>query len=78
MTEIDHTLDIPWIVGFFIEDKNFLGMTAKVGVDNVFNGRHTEDRTVWDGYRDRTPIAFIERHDELVGPIFSVSLKGTF
>lgn len=78
LTEIDHTLDIPWMIGFFVEDKNFFGMTAKAGVDNVFNGRHTEDRTVWSGYRDRTGVSFFERHDELVGPIFSISLKGTF
>jgi hypothetical protein len=78
LTEIDQTLDIPWMFGFFVEDKNFFGMTAKFAVDNIFNGRHLEDRTVWNGYRDRTPIAFIEHHDELVGPLFSLSLKGTF
>ena len=80
LTEIDQTLDIPWMVGIFVEDKNFLGMTARAGVDNILSvgSRHTEDRIVWNGYRDRTPIAFIERHDELVGPIFHVSLKGTF
>ena len=78
LTEIDQTLDIPWMAGFYVEDKNVLGMTARFSVDNVFNGRHLEYRTVWDGYRDRTPIAFIEHHNELVGPLFTVSLKGTF
>ena len=78
LTEIDQTLDIPWMFGFYVEDKNVLGMTARVSVDNIFNGRHTEDRTVWEGYRDRTRVDFFERHDELVGPIFSLSLKGTF
>jgi TonB-dependent receptor-like protein len=78
LTEIDQTLDIPWMFGFYLEDKNVFGMTARVTVDNIFNGRHTEDRTVWRGYRDRTPVDFFEHHDELVGPIFSLSLKGTF
>jgi hypothetical protein len=78
LTEIDQTLDIPWMVGLFVEDKNVMGMTARFSVVNIFNGRHTEDRTVWNGYRDRTAVAFIERHDELVGPIFDFSLKGNF
>ena len=78
LSEIDQTLDIPWMAGFYIEDKNVLGTTMRLSVDNVFNGRHLEYRTVWDGYRDRTPVAFIERHNELVGPIFSFSVKGTF
>jgi hypothetical protein len=78
LTEIDQTLDIPWMVGFYVEDKNVLGMTARFSVDNVFNGRHLEWRKVWNGYRDRTPLLFIENHNELVGPLFTFSLKGTF
>ena len=78
LTEIDQTLDIPWLVGFYLEDKNVLGTTVRFTVDNVFNGRHLEFRQVFAGFRDRTPIAFIEHHDELVGPIFTLSVKGNF
>lgn len=78
LTEIDQTLDIPWMAGFYVEDKNVLGTTVRFSVDNVFNGRHLEYRTVWDGWRDRTPVNFIERHNELVGPIFTLSIKGNF
>jgi hypothetical protein len=78
LTEIDQTLDIPWIMGFYVEDKNVHGMTVRFTVDNVFNGRHLEFRKVWEGYRDRTPIAFFEHHNELVGPLFSLSVKGNF
>ena len=78
LTEIDQTLDIPWIEGFYVEDKSVLGTTVRFSVDNVFNGRHLEYRTVWQAYRDRTPISFIERHNELVGPIFTLSVKGNF
>ena len=28
--------------------------------------------------RDRAPIAFYEKHDDLVGPLFNFSIKGTF
>ena len=78
LTEIDQTLDLPWIVGFYLEDKNVFGATARFTVDNVFNGRHLEFRQVFTGFRDRAPIAFIEHHDELVGPIFTLSVKGNF
>ncbi|HEX3424076.1 MAG TPA: TonB-dependent receptor plug domain-containing protein [Sphingomicrobium sp.] len=78
LTEIDQTLDIPWMVGFYVEDKNVHGMTVRFRVDNILNGRHLEYRTVWDGYRDRTPIAFFEHHNELVGPLFTLSVKGNF
>jgi len=78
LSEIDQTLDIPWLVGFFVEDKDVLGTTVRLSIDNVFNGRHLEYRTVWDGWRDRTAVSFIERHNELVGPIYTLSIKGNF
>jgi TonB-dependent receptor-like protein len=78
LTEIDQTLDIPWLVGVYVEDKNVFGTTVRFTVDNVFNGRHLEFRKVFTGFRDRAPIAFIENHDELIGPIFSLSVKGNF
>lgn len=78
LTELDQTLDLPWIAGFYVEDKDVHGMTVRFSVDNVFNGRHREYRTVFDGFRDASPIAFIERHNELVGPLFSLSVKGNF
>jgi outer membrane receptor for ferrienterochelin and colicins len=78
LTEVFRSLDLPWLAGFYVEDKNVLGMTIRFSVDNVFNGRHLLDRTVYDGFRDRAPILFIERHDQLVGPLFRLSVKGTF
>jgi hypothetical protein len=78
LTETDQTLDLPWIAGFYVEDKDVHGMTVRFTVDNVFNGRHLEYRTVFDGFRDSSPIAFIEHHNELVGPIFTLSVKGNF
>jgi hypothetical protein len=33
---------------------------------------------VYSGFRDRAPISFIEKHDQLVGPLFEISVKGTF
>jgi hypothetical protein len=78
LTEIDQELDIPWMIGFSVEDKNVLGMTVRFSVDNVFNGRHLEHRLVYTGWRDRNPLDFREEHNELVGPLFSLSLKRSF
>jgi outer membrane receptor for ferrienterochelin and colicins len=78
LTEVYRSLDLPWIAGFYVENKNVMGTTVRFTVDNVLNGRHFVDRTVYGGYRDRTPVLFFERHNELVGPLFSVSIKGSF
>jgi hypothetical protein len=78
LTEIYSEQDLPWIGGFYVEDKNLLGLTVRATVDNVIDGGHTFDRTVYAGFRDRAPISFIEQHRDIVGPIFSLSVKGTF
>ena len=78
LTEVFSSQDLPWIAGFYVEDKNVLGTTVRFTVDNVFNGRHLVDRTVWEGFRDRTPVAFFEKRNQLVGPIFTLSIKGNF
>ena len=78
LTEIYRSLDIPWMFGVYLEHKDVLGMTVRFSVDNIFNGRHYVDRTVWGGYRDRNPVLFFEKHNQLVGPIFNLSVKGTF
>ena len=78
MTEIDDFQDLPWIAGFSLQDKDVMGMTVELDVDNVLNGRHTADKIVYVGYRDRTPVLFFDKRDQLVGPIFTLSIKGTF
>ena len=78
LTEVYSSQDLPWIAGFYVEDKNVMGLTVRASVDNIFNGRHTFNRVVYAGYRDRTPVSFFEDHDDLVGPLFKLSVKGTF
>ena len=78
LTEVFRSLDLPWIAGFYLEHKDVFGLKVRFTVDNVFNGRHLLDRTVYGGFRDRNPILFIEKHDQLVGPLFRLSVKGTF
>jgi hypothetical protein len=78
LTEVYRGLDLPWISGFYIEHKNIMGLKVRFTVDNVFNGRHLLYRHVYSGFRDRAPLSFYERHNQLVGPLFGLSVKGTF
>lgn len=78
LTEVFRELDLPWISGFYIEHKNVMGLKVRFTVDNIFNNRHLFYRHVYEGYRDRTPLAFYQRQNELIGPLFKISVKGTF
>ena len=78
LTEIYRTLDIPWLVGVYVEDKNVFGLTVRLEADNLNNGKHTFNRVVYSGFRNTSPIAFYEYHNDLVGPLFKISVKGTF
>ncbi|QNM83207.1 TonB-dependent receptor plug domain-containing protein [Sphingomonas sabuli] len=78
LSEIQHNLDLPYLVGAYVEHKNVMGMTVRFTVDNFIDSGHRVTRTVYDGYRDRTPINYISRQNQLVGPLFNLSIKGTF
>ncbi len=62
----------------FIEHKDVFGMTASLTVFNLTNGRAVQDRYVYDGYRDRSPLLFCETQDLSVQPIFNFRLTGDF
>lgn len=78
LTEVYRELDLPWMAGLYVEDKNVMGLTVRFSVDNFLNGRHTFDRTVYAGFRNVAPVAYYERHDDKIGPLFTLSIKGTF
>jgi len=78
LTELYHNLDLPFFVGAYVEHKNVFGTTVRFSVDNVIESKHKVWRTVHSGYRDRTPVSFFQKQNQLVGPIFTLSIKGTF
>lgn len=78
LTEVFRSLDLPYFLGAYVEHKNVLGMTVRASVDNIIDSKHRVWRTVYSGFRDRAPIAFIQRNNQVVGPIFSLSIKGNF
>lgn len=62
----------------FIEHKDVFGLTVRLNVFNLTNGRHIVHRIVYAGPRDSAPVEFREDTDEGVGPIFNLSVKGSF
>lgn len=78
LTEIYHSLDLPYFVGVYVEHKDVMGMTVRLSADNLIESKHKVWRTVHTGFRDRTPVSFIQEQNQLVGPIFSLSIRGTF
>ncbi|ANY19312.1 TonB-dependent Receptor Plug Domain protein [Tsuneonella dongtanensis] len=77
-TEIDRNWEGPWFVGLFVEHKDVFGLTVRADAFNLTNARQRRERTVYTGLRGATPIAFTESRDRLIGPIFSLSVRGNF
>jgi len=78
LSEVFHSWEGPVWLSAFVEHKNLAGMTVRAEVANLLNARHRLDRTVYEGRRDVRPIAFIQRNNQLIGPVFSLSIKGGF
>jgi len=78
LTEVFRSWEGPNWVGVFVENKNVLGLTVRADVGNLLNARHRLTRTVYQDWRDSSPVRFTEDHNQLIGPVFSLSVKGTF
>jgi hypothetical protein len=78
LSEVSRDWEGPIYTFAFIEHKDVLGMTANLNVFNITNGRGRFERTVYAGYRDRSPVVFTERRNLGIQPIFQLSLKGDF
>lgn len=74
--EVGLAYEGPTWLGVFVEHKNVLGLTLRASASNLLNARNRFDRQVWSGRRNSAPLAFTERRDRLIGPIFSVLLRG--
>ena len=61
----------------FVEHKDVFGMTVRASVHNLLNARSRLERVFYDGRRT-DPVLQRESRDRLIGPIFSLSVKGKF
>jgi hypothetical protein len=78
LTEVGRSWEGPVFADIFVEHKDLMGMTVRFTAGNVLNARHRFDRVVFDGRRERDPVDFIQKNNQLIGPIFSLSVRGTF
>lgn len=67
----------PYWLSAFVEHKDVFGMTVRAGVSNLLNARSRLERVFYDGRRT-DPVLQRESRDRLIGPIFSLSVKGKF
>lgn len=62
----------------FVENKDVFGLDIRLQLFNLTNGRHIQRRTVYAGFRDRSPVLFSEDGNQAVGLIYQLSVKGKF
>lgn len=77
LTELSRQFEIPIFGSLFLEHKDFYGLTVRASAANVFAGESYQYRQVHAGRRT-DPIAFFERRDRTIGPIFSLDIRGKF
>jgi hypothetical protein len=78
LNEVGRQYEGPVFASVFVENKDVLGLTVRATAGNILNARSTWDRIVYAGRRNTAPIAFVETRNRLIGPIFSLSIRGTF
>ncbi|MBB4839684.1 hypothetical protein HNP52_002753 [Sphingomonas kyeonggiensis] len=78
LTEVNQENEGPWFVNVFAEHKNVLGLTVRATVGNIFSARHYYDREVYAGRRTTNPLVFRQSNNQLIGPIFTFKISGSF
>jgi hypothetical protein len=78
LNEVGRSWEGPWWVGGYVEHKDVAGLTVRASVSNVANARHRQERTIYTGFRDVAPIRNTQSNNQLIGPIFSFMVKGSF
>ena len=78
LTEVGRQFEGPVWASVFVEHKDIFGLTVRAQASNILNARSTWDRIVYSGRRNVAPISFVETRNRLIGPIFSLNIRGTF
>ena len=78
LTEVGRQWEGPFWLSAFVEHKDVFGLTVKGQVSNILNARSRWERDVYEGFRNTHPLAFLERRNRLIGPVFSLSVRGNF
>ncbi|MEP2736948.1 MAG: TonB-dependent receptor plug domain-containing protein [Erythrobacter sp.] len=78
LDEFNLNVDGPTFARVYIEHKDLFGLTARATLGNLVNGRDRDNRTVFDGPRNISPILFTEERARRIGPIFRLDVSGNF
>jgi outer membrane receptor for ferrienterochelin and colicins len=78
LTQVGRQWEGPVWANLYFEHKNILGLTVRASVNNLFAADSMWDRTVYNGWRTGGNIAYVERRDRVIGPIYSLSIRGKF
>lgn len=78
LTEQFRSWEGPVFDTVFIEHKNVFGLTVRAEVTNLLDARHRYDRLVYEGRRTDSPLAFRQQNNELIGPLFQLTVRGSF
>jgi len=77
LDEVNQNWEGPY-ASLFVELKNVHGVKVNAQVFNINNGHVRFYRTVYTGRRNVAPIAFYELQHQRVGPLFTLTLSGSF
>jgi len=77
LDEINQSWEGPY-ASVFAELKDVKGVKINFEVFNINNGHVRYYRTVYSGRRNVAPVSFFERQHQRVGPLFTLTLKGSF
>ena len=77
LDEINQSWEGPY-ASAFVELKDVKGLKVNFQVFNINDGHVRYYRTVYSGYRNNAPVVFLERQHQRVGPIFTLTIKGSF
>lgn len=75
---VDRIWEGPTFASVFVENKDVLGLTVRLQIGNILNARSRRDRLLYSGLRGASPLVSREERDRLIGPIFSLSVRGEF
>jgi hypothetical protein len=78
LSEVFRSWEGPIFDSVFVEHKDVWGLTARAEVINLLNARHRLERDVFGGRRTSTQLAFRQSADQLIGPLFSFRVSGSF
>ncbi|HEY0148517.1 MAG TPA: TonB-dependent receptor plug domain-containing protein [Allosphingosinicella sp.] len=77
LTEVGRQWEGPVWASLFVEHKDVFGLTVRATAGNLLAARSYWDRTVYAGRRTGD-VAFYERRNRNIGPLFNFAVRGKF